>query len=280
MIDIENIATNLREERGIWFAKDQIKISYPEDGNAVCFGIEEKSFWFKHRSQCIVKVLLFNSPGGVVIDVAAGNGYVSLALKNAGIETILVEPGRAGVQNASGRGLSPIICSTVEEAGFKLHSLPAVGMFDVLEHVENDEEFLKLIKGILKPNGRLYITVPAYQFLWSVADVDAGHFRRYTIRSLVAKLEKCGYQIEFSSYFFWPLILPTYLFRTIPSRVGLRKGGGVASYKNEIAQTTGWVNRMFDFLLGLELKMIANKKTIPFGGSCLIVAKAVIRSAE
>jgi SAM-dependent methyltransferase len=274
MIEIERIAANLEHRgQGIWVSRGQSIISYPDDGNAFCYGIEDNSFWFKHRSRCIVEMMRSFPPGGIVFDAGGGNGCVSLALNRAGIETILVEPGSTGVQNARQRGLCPIICSRVEEAGFTLHSLPAVGVFDVLEHIEDDESFLKLINKLLKPNGRLYLTVPTYQFLWSVADVDAGHFRRYTLKSLTATLAQCGYRVEFGSYFFCLLILPTYLFRTLPSRVGLRKGGALAGYRKEIAQTAGWVNYLFDFLLSFEAKQLANRKTLPFGGSCLVVAR-------
>ena len=54
-------------------------------------------------------------------------------------------------------------------------------LLDVLEHIENDKEFLILIKKKLKINGRLLITVPAFEKLWSSEDDAAGHFRRYTI---------------------------------------------------------------------------------------------------
>jgi SAM-dependent methyltransferase len=274
MIAIESIAANLEHlGRGIWVSRSRAIISYPADGNAFCYDIEDHSFWFQHRSKCIVEMVRSFPPSGVVFDVGGGNGHVSLTLNGAGIETILVEPGSTGVQNARQRGLCPIICSTVEEAGFKLHSLPAVGIFDVLEHIEDDESFLGLINKLLKPNGRLYVTVPAYPFLWSAADAVAGHFRRYSLNSLTTKLEKCGYRIEFGSHIFCLLILPVYFLRALPNRLGIRRGGALAGYQKQIAQTAGWINHFFEFLLSYEIKILANRKTLPFGASCLVVAQ-------
>ena len=91
-----------------------------------------------------------------------------MAIKNAGFDAVVIEPGIQGAMNARNRGLSPVICSTLEDAGFKDHLIPAVGLFDLLEHIKDDISFLKTVKDLLIPGGRLYITVPAYSFLWSV----------------------------------------------------------------------------------------------------------------
>lgn len=81
------------------------------------------------------------SPPGAVFDIGGGNGFVALGIKNAGREVVLVEPGPEGVRNARVRGLTTIICSTLEDAGFLKHTIPAIGIFDVLEHVEDDTAF-------------------------------------------------------------------------------------------------------------------------------------------
>jgi SAM-dependent methyltransferase len=114
------------------------------------------------------------------------------------------------------RGLKNIICSTLEDAGFKTNSLPAAGLFDVVEHISNDLCFLKTINFYMRPGGFLFITVPAYNILWSKEDVDAGHFRRYTLYELKKTLNKAGFKIEYATYIFSFLILPIFLFRTIP----------------------------------------------------------------
>jgi len=107
------------------------------------------------------------------------------AIKNAGLPTVVIEPGLQGAMNAHRKGLNPVICSSLEDAGFKTHLIPAVGLFDILEHIEDDIGFLTTIKTLLVPNGKLYITVPAYNFLRSVEDNYAGHYRRYTLKEPV-----------------------------------------------------------------------------------------------
>src|SRR4029077_8056724 len=54
-----------------------------------------------------------------------------------------------------------------------------VGAFDVLEHLPDDPGALGPITGMLRPGGRLVVTVPAHTSLWSHVDVAACHQRRY-----------------------------------------------------------------------------------------------------
>ncbi len=273
MIEINKIATNLEQgEHGIWVSGEQTQISYPKDGNVHCLSIEENSFWFKHRNNCIIQVMQLFPPNGPVLDVGGGNGYVSLAIMNAGMEVILLEPGVEGAMNGRIRGLSPVICSTLEDAGFKPNSISAIGAFDVIEHIEDDDNFLEIAKTLLTHRGRLYITAPAYNFLFSDDDVHAGHYRRYTLGSLTAKLRAHDFQIDFQSYIFEFLPVPVFLFRTIPSKFGLRNGNNTEQQKKEHQQKTGKFGRILHLLLAREIKALRHKKSLRLGGSCLVAA--------
>ena len=275
MIEIAKIATNLEcREHGIWFRKNQSHISYPEDGHSRCLAIEDASFWFKHRNKCIIEVMHRFPPAGAVFDVGAGNGYVSSAIKNAGLPTVVIEPGLQGAMNAHRKGLNPVICSTLEDAGFNPHLIPAVGLFDILEHIEDDIGFLTTTKTLLVPNGRLYITVPAYNFLRSVEDNYAGHYRRYTLKDLTKKLESTGFEIEFKTYIFGVLPFPMFFFRTIPSKLGLRKVSKFGRNRAEHVQPDSWLGRLVNLILYIELIALRNNITIPFGGSCLAIARS------
>ncbi|MDA7629059.1 hypothetical protein N8843_10560, partial [Verrucomicrobia bacterium] len=68
---------------------------------------------------------------------------------------VLVEPGPAGAMNANHRGVKTVIQSTLEDAGFAPDSLPSAGLFDVVEHIDNDVDFLRLIHSYLQPQGTL-----------------------------------------------------------------------------------------------------------------------------
>lgn len=159
---------------------------------------------------------------GMFLDVGGGNGYVAKALIAAGIHCVLVEPGVDGALAARSRAVEPVICARLEDVNLPCGCSASVGLFDVLEHIEDEAAALKLIHSILEPSGRLFLTVPSYQFLYSSEDDVAGHFRRYTIPHLRRVLAKSNFRIEFSSYIFTPLPPLIFLTRTITTRLGMR----------------------------------------------------------
>ena len=272
-IDISAMSANLEQRGdGIWVSRNRSEISYPEEGNLHCLALETSSFWFEHRNQCILEVMRRCPPPGMVFDVGGGNGYVALGLQQTGIPVTLVEPGLTGVQNAAKRGVNQLICSTLEDAGFIPGSFPAAGVFDVLEHIEDQQGFLQNLYKLLIPGGRVYLTVPAFNSLWSVADEYAGHYRRYTKKELSDVLVKAGFRVEYSTYIFFMLPPPILLFRALPSRFGMRKQQDWVSYTLEHSQRSGLSGRLLRKMLGWELAQIRAGKAIPVGGSCLVAA--------
>jgi SAM-dependent methyltransferase len=273
-MDLKDIAGNIEMgEDGIYHSKDTSTISYPDEWNEYCFQIEQDSFWFKHRNTIIIETVKLLCRGNTFFDIGGGNGYVAKGLEDAGIETVLVEPG-VGALNAKKRGLNHVMCSTLEDAGFRPSSMSSAGLFDVVEHIPDDLAFLSQIHILLKPGGYVFITVPAFHFLWSNEDVHAGHCRRYTTKQLIAVLKKAGFTISYSTYFFSILPIPVFFFRSLPSRIGLRKkSGDPAKHKKEHSNKKGLVTSILDKIWNWEISRVKRGKTIPFGGSCFIVAR-------
>ncbi|MES2570028.1 MAG: class I SAM-dependent methyltransferase [Verrucomicrobiota bacterium] len=269
-IDLQAISQGLaRDTEGIWRAAQSERVSYLEEGNALCFELEEKSFWFAHRNACLNAVVRRFPPAGTIFDIGGGNGYVAQSLISAGFETVLLEPGESGVRNAAQRGLPHVICGTLKSAQFEDRSLPAAAIFDVLEHVEDDAGFLKEIARCLVDRGRLYITVPSYEWLWSHDDVTAGHFRRYTLSQLEGRLRAAGFTPLFASYFFAFVPLPLFLMRSLPSLFG-RRSLTQRSYKNLHRSDAGV---LLGRTLAFERRRIERGATVPIGSSCLLVAE-------
>jgi SAM-dependent methyltransferase len=189
----------------------------------------------------------------------------------AGIACALVEPGLDGALAARARGIDPVICARLEDIGFAPESIDAAGLFDVLEHIENEASALHQVRTILKPGGRLFVTVPAYSFLHSADDIAAGHFRRYTLASLSNALRSAGFRLENRTYMFAPLPPLVFLLRTVPSWFGLREGADEQRQAAEHAPS-GIAARVVERLLDLEARRIEAGRSIPFGTSCAAVA--------
>lgn len=267
MIDLAALAPGLRlDGAGYWIADGEPPVSYPAEGNDDCFGVEAESFWFTHRNRMIVEALrTFPPADGALFDVGAGNGFVAAALQHAGFDTIAIEPNRAGAANAVRRGVQHVVCGALESAGFREGTAGGIGLFDVVEHLEDDVAFLANARRYLKPGGRVYLTVPALQSLWSKEDVYAGHFRRYSRASLLATLGRAGFEVDYATYFFSLLPLPIYLFRTLRRS----RAAGTAQHR----AGGSFARKVIESVFAPEIACIRRRGAIPLGASCLAVAR-------
>jgi len=67
------VHNNLEYKDGIYFcSKNTEKISFPKKGYKNCFQIEDNSFWFKHRNNCIIEIINNFPPPGIILDVWGG----------------------------------------------------------------------------------------------------------------------------------------------------------------------------------------------------------------
>ncbi len=273
-MEVAKLASRLRiDNQGIWTSSEVATLSYPKDGNEACFQVEDGSFWFRHRNNCIIASLKRFPPGGAILDVGGGNGFVTRRILDEGFEAVLLEPGRPGAMHAkTRRGVPEVICSTVEDAGFPPESLSAIGCFDVIEHIADDRDFVKHAYSLTKTGGLLYATLPAHEWLWSLSDVTAQHHRRYDYET-VLKLLGEEYRVLFFSYVFEALTLPVLLLRALPYRLGLSRKNNLLSNEVEHGTGGGMMVGVFETLLAKEAHRIARGLTMHTGTSCLFVAE-------
>jgi SAM-dependent methyltransferase len=278
MIDLAQISRNLEQTaEGEWRSRSQSSVSYPEWGNQACFDVEDSSFWFRHRNACILEAVRQFPPAGPLFDIGGGNGFVAKAMQDAGFEVVLVEPGAAGTVNARRRGIQHIVHATLEDAGFLPGSLAAVGLFDVVEHMQDDYKFLQTIRNYLSSQGRIYLTVPAYQALWSGADVVAGHYRRYSRQPLRELLRRIGFEVEFATGFFQFLPPAILAARVIPYRLGRKtlsqSQDGDPKMAGQHKTKNGLIERTLNRIQQHELAGIRGRRENKFGASWLVAAR-------
>jgi|SRR5271166_6026794 len=261
-----------REENGLWVSETRSKIFFPEGGLSHFHDVEQHSFWFRHRNRCIAATISRYPPNGAIVDVGAGTGFVASGLQAAGFEVIVVEPHVDGALVAHRRGLEHVVCGSFDDVGFSPSSIAAIGLFDVLEHIEDDVGALTRFSQVLKPDGRLYITVPSYQFLFSSEDLVVNHFRRYTVGSCARVLTRAGFEVEYHSYLFTLLLVPIFALRAVPYRLGRRQTADIESMA-AAHRLAGVASRAVDGILDLEARWIARGGRLAFGSSCLLVAR-------
>jgi hypothetical protein len=109
------------------------------------------SFWFQHRNSLIGSLVQQFSAGSVFFDVDGGNGFVAKALQDAGITSVLVEPGGQGVVNGRNRGIEHLVESMWSPEIVRPECVEAVGLFNVVQLLS-----LRIIGEYL---GRSYLNV-------------------------------------------------------------------------------------------------------------------------
>ncbi len=142
-------------------------------------------------------------------------------------------------------------------------SFDLVVAFDVLEHIEEDNAALREWRRVMKQDGSIVITVPAYQWLWTEHDVSLMHFRRYTrphLRETVAANELRVQRMSHGFVVFLPLIAG---FRFLHKLSG-RKVTSETSY----VDVPIWVNRIFIGMLRTEA-ILHERMSFPMGTSII-----------
>jgi len=141
-------------------------------------------------------------------------------------------------------------------------------LFDVLEHLDDDLLAIKQVAKMLKPGGKLFITVPAHQWLWSRLDTIAAHKRRYSKQLLIKTIENNELKVV-EVRFFFIVILPLLFLRHI-----LNRDDKQVATNNEIHQKITINPIINNLLLGISRLENRLSKWLPntAGGSLLLIA--------
>lgn len=238
--------------------------------------IEDRHFWFRARNELIFelsrRILLSLKPCDRVLEVGCGTGNVLRVLERACPNSTVVgmELWLEGLRYARSRSGAALVQGDIRNLPFG-RRFDLVGMFDVLEHISEDQETLRLVHESLRPGGKLLLTVPAHQFLWSYFDDAAGHCRRYSSEGIRRKLEKAGFEVEF---------LTEFMACIFPLVWGYRKLSGLGKKPNSIRQLASEefrllpvVNGLLVGMLSLEAKWVSRGRALPIGTSLLAVAR-------
>lgn len=106
------------------------------------------------------------------------------------------------------------ICWDINQPPPSIGSFDLVVLFNVLEHIEHDTKALLYLRSMMNSDANLIILVPNNPHLFNGIDRSVGHFRRYTRRTLLEKLELAGFKIE-QSFYVNSLAMPGWLIRGI-----------------------------------------------------------------
>jgi len=127
-----------------------------------------------------------------ILEIGCGTGHNLPMLAGFG-QVDAIEIDETAAAKASERLGKPVGSAPLPELkGVDCGAYDLVAVLDVVEHVEDDVAALKAIAKCLKPGGKILITVPAHQWMWSAHDVVNHHKRRYSKASLTAAMRAAG----------------------------------------------------------------------------------------
>jgi len=115
---------------------------------------------------------------------------------------------------------------------------------EMLEYLEDDDKGLRKMQSMLKPGGRLILTVPVNKKFATSIDKSEG-FKRYTKKELFQKLEKAGFTVEKWRYWGFPLTNIFYLHVYVPSSERRKKTGKYRSGSSFMVKTLRVVKYLF-----------------------------------
>jgi SAM-dependent methyltransferase len=163
---------------------------------------EDRHWWYRGRRHVLDVVLsgLHLPADGAILDAGCGSGRNMVELCRYGTVTGL-ELSSPSVQAARARGVGEVVQGSIMEMPFADDSFQLAVSLDVIEHLQDDRAALRELRRVVAPGGRLLVTVPAYQWLWSHHDEINHHHRRYNRRTLLAAAQDAGWSVQRTSHF-------------------------------------------------------------------------------
>jgi 2-polyprenyl-3-methyl-5-hydroxy-6-metoxy-1,4-benzoquinol methylase len=233
--------------------------------------VETNHWWFKSRRNYLMDLLKNASKDSKILDIGCSSGIFLKDLEKLGFNPnnlFGIDISKKAISNCKKSGLQNTFVMDAQEINLK-EQFDIIIASDCLEHLQEDEKALQNWKTLLKPNGTMYVFVPAFTSLWSYHDTINQHFRRYTKNQLKRKLEKQGLKIQKASYWNFLLFLPVYSFRRISGLFKNKNSGD-----SDIQMSNGFINNSLLNLMNLENKLLKHLN-FPFGISvfCIVTKK-------
>lgn len=238
------------------------------------YKLERENWWFRARKNHLryqVQKIASNRAGLKILNVGAALGASSLMLQEFG-EVTSLEYDKYCCDFAQSELGIPMINGSATELPFEDSAYDIVCAFDVIEHIKEDSLAISEMYRVCKPGGHLFLTVPAFEFLWSEHDQVNYHERRYNSNSLKAADKNLNKQVEYLSYFNFFLFLPIAVVRIIASLI--KDPRKIQNPKSDFSKVhDGIISKILYRVFLSEKIFLENRIRLPFGISIMYISK-------
>jgi SAM-dependent methyltransferase len=229
--------------------------------------LENDHWWFRARRDILERaVARFVGPTELALTVGVG---ITREAEMLARRTRLVAIDRARIDPRCREVALPAQADATS-IPFADSAFAAVFLFDVLEHVDEEAKALSEIRRVLRPGGKLLVTVPAFMFLYGLQDEVSEHKRRYRRKPLTNLLRSSGFLVDYATYFntfLFPPIAAVRLFRRlVPERKPAANGASDFDLR-----LPGFLEAALERLFSFERHAVGHT-ALPFGISILCAA--------
>ncbi|MGO8820493.1 MAG: class I SAM-dependent methyltransferase [Desulfomonilaceae bacterium] len=180
--------------------------------------IEDSHWWFVGRRRIVEHIVgasVFDQTQKTLLDIGCGTGG-NIGIFQDKFNCIGLDISEHAIVFAKKRFPKiNFFCGDLKKIYPIIEKADILLLLDVLEHIENDSQFLRDLITKMKQGAHLVVTVPSNMSLWSPHDEFHGHFRRYTKQELLGMLEELPVSIKLLSYynsFLYPIIKAIRIF--------------------------------------------------------------------
>lgn len=237
----------------------------------------QRHWWWRAREEFILETLQRelsgaggNEEGPVaaardrsILDVGCGDGLFFDRLQSLG--QVMGVEGDPNTMSPEGRWRDQIHCQWFDRRFRPSRQFDCILMLDILEHMPDPVAALEHARSLMKPDGFLVATVPAFMALWTSHDEVNHHEIRYTKSSFHPLVENAGFRLTDSTYLYhW----------TCPVKLAIRAKEWLFTTSTQPPSVPpSWLNALCLGLSKLEQATIS-RWSLPFGSSLMVVARA------
>jgi SAM-dependent methyltransferase len=236
--------------------------------------LQEKHWWFVARRdviQSFMKLQMKENSTSKVLEIGCGvEGNVGLLSQSDSY--LGIDMHKPAIDYCSEKFPQfNFHCTRVEDIPqeFSSNKFDSIYILDVLEHIDDQLAILKSTQHYLTQNGKILLTVPAFEFLWSPHDDFVHHVRRYTKNGLKKTVEEAGYKVERISYFN-SILFPLALIQRLGMRLMKKKLSTHLSTPPTVINwlftwifaKEAWILKHTNLPVGLSIMAVVSKKQL------------------
>lgn len=229
--------------------------------------LQDEHWWFVGRRKFLRQLIQRHgnlAPDARIFEAGCGFGGNLPLLEEFGTVSAFEYSDEARAYSAAQSGIAVMPGALPDGVDFGGRTYDLIALLDVLEHIDDDRASLEALGEGLAENGRLLITVPAFQWLWSKHDKLHHHKRRYSQKSLEGVIRAAGLKPVKAGYFN-SLLFPLAMAQRIATRASNKPATG-----DEMPAKP--INKVLGGVFSLE-SALAGKFGLPFGLSAYAIAE-------